>query len=415
MQSPSLDASYRVGTEEARARIARHIQPLGTESVSLANALGRVLRQKIVATHDLPPFDNSGMDGYAVQLSDLGQLPATLQVTQEITAGTRATDPLERGACAQIMTGAPIPPGTEAIVPVEWTDEVTQDRVLIKRCPARRAYIRTAGRDVRKGETVLPAGVGLTPPSVGMAAAAGYRRLEVSVRPQVSVMVTGDELHMDDSPLPPGMIHDANGPALLAQARHAGAQVTGRFVARDTWDSVRQAMHRALEADVLIVSGGVSVGTRDLVKEVLEDSGVDWDFWRVRQRPGGPLAFGTQDRTLVFGLPGNPVSASVCFEQYVRPALLGLLGCGQRQPRLIRARLAHALSKKPGLHQFVRGVATPDSKGILQVSTTGAQASNLFSSMNRANCLIHLAEALEDPPRGTQVPIEWLSWARFMG
>ncbi|MYH08229.1 MAG: molybdopterin molybdotransferase MoeA, partial [Rhodothermaceae bacterium] len=290
--------------------------------------------------------------------------------------------------------------------------EVEPGLVSINRCPKEGAYIRRAGQDVKEGTSVISGGTRITPPVVGMIAAAGYQEIKVGATPHVAVIVTGDELHLEaDGPLPPAKIRDANGPGLVAQILDAGGLVTGPLVARDNPDSLIQAIEASKGADVLVISGGVSVGTHDLVKDVLAKMGFRQSFWRVRQRPGGPMLFGKLGSQLVFGLPGNPVSAAVCFLQYVRPALFKLMGAAQVNPPFLCAQLEFPVKKPAGLYHFVRGRAVRQEDGRLLVQTTGPQASNLYSSLQHANCLIHLPEDCADPSGGEEVKITRLPWA----
>ena len=401
-----------ISPAEARKIVFTVAEPIVPERVRLSDALGRMVCEDVVTLDDLPPFDNSGMDGYAVRMMDLMDCPATLRVIEDIPAGTVPQGVFASGTCMRIMTGALVPTGTDAIVPVEWTHIQEPGYVTINRVPRLSAFIRRSGKDAKKGMVVVDKGTLLTPPAIGMIAAAGHQVVFASSVPCVAVITTGDELYTDPSPLPPGMIRDANGPALVAQVRHAGGRVLGPFLARDNRTHVRTVLSQVMEAaDVLIISGGVSVGEYDFVKDVLDEAGMTLHFWRVRQRPGGPLAFGTLSGRLVFGLPGNPVSSFVCFEQYVRPALRRLMGQEDVSPNLFEACLEEPVPKKTGLHHFVRGVASRAPDGQLRVRHTGPQASNLYSSVAAANCLIYLPEPLEDPQTGHPVQIEWLSWA----
>ncbi|MCY3613530.1 MAG: molybdopterin molybdotransferase MoeA [Bacteroidetes bacterium] len=402
----------RITVVEALRRIDAELRLLPTERVNLSTALGRVLRETIIARESIPPFDNSGMDGFVVRMEDLAAVPARLRLDGDIPAGKNPQSRIKPGGCIRIMTGAKVPPGTEAVVPVEWTTEIEPGLVSINRCPKEGAYIRRAGQDVKQGTSVISRGTQITPPVVGMIAAAGYREIKVSCTPHVAVIVTGDELHLEaEGPLPPAKIRDANGPGLVAQILDAGGLVTGPLVARDNPDSLIQALEASMGADVLVISGGVSVGTHDLVKDVLAKMGFRQSFWRVRQRPGGPMLFGRLGSQLVFGLPGNPVSAAVCFLQYVRPALLTLMGAAQPKPPFLCAQLEFPVKKPADLYHFVRGRAVRQEDGRLLVQTTGPQASNLYSSLQHANCLIHLPEDCADPSGGEEVKITRLPWA----
>ena len=402
----------RITVVEALRKINTELRLLPTERLPLSAALGRVLHERIIARESIPPFDNSGMDGFAVRMADITVVPARLRLDGDIPAGKNAQSGIKPGSCMRIMTGAKVPPGTEAVVPVEWTTEIEPGLVSINRFPKKGAYIRRAGQDVKEGTSVISKGTQITPPVVGMIAAAGYREIKVGCTPHVAVIVTGDELHLEaEGPLPPAKIRDANGPGLVAQILDAGGLVTGPLVARDNPDSLIQAIETGKGADVLVISGGVSVGTHDLVKDILAKMGFRQSFWRVRQRPGGPMLFGRLGSQLVFGLPGNPVSAAVCFLQYVRPALLTLMGAAQANPASLCAKLEFPVQKPAGLYHFVRGRAIRQEDGQLLVQTTGPQASNLYSSLQHANCLIHLPEDCADPTGGEEVKITRLPWA----
>ena len=377
------------------------------ERVPLADALGRTLAEPVVSRDTIPPFDNSAMDGFAVRAADF-EGEATLDVIGAVAAGEVPEVAVRPGTCVRIMTGAPMPEGADAVAPVEWAEE-RAGRVHIRRAPASGQYVRPAGQDVRPGDELVGAGAVVTPPVVGMAATLGYPTLAVRVPPRVAVVATGDELVPAGATPGPGQIRDANGPALAAQVVQAGGAVLGPLHARDDAAEARAVLARALAADVLVVSGGVSMGAYDVVRGVLEDLGVEWAFWRVRQRPGKPLAFGVVGERLVFGLPGNPVSSSVCFEQYVRPALAALLGRAE-VARRVPAVLAEDVAKAAGLHHFVRGTFASGGAGRLTARPTGAQGSNLYSSVVRADGLIHLPEAMEHPVEGTAVEVEWLPW-----
>lgn len=399
-----------ITVEAARALVLANAPRGPVETVPLREAGGRTLARPVVGREAIPPFDNAGMDGYAVRTADLTALPAELLIIEDLPAGTFPTRRVDAGTCARIMTGAPFPEGADAVVPVEATAAAAPGRVRILKEVSVGQHVRRAGQDVRPGEEVLAAGTVVTPAAVGLLATLGFARVPVFGRPSVAIVATGDEL-VDVGATPgPGQIRNANGPALAAQVEAAGGRVAALLQARDDRDATRAVLAAARAADVLVFSGGVSMGAYDVVREVLEAGGTRFLFWKVRQRPGKPLAFGVLDGRPVFGLPGNPVSASVCFEQYVRPALAQMLGRRAVLPRLVPAVLAAATPKKAGLHHFTRGIATVGEDGRLMVRDTGGQASNLYTSLAKANCLLHLPEALEDPPAGTRVEIEWLPW-----
>lgn len=400
-----------IAVDEARSIVLSHVHVLPADEIATTRSVRRTLRQQICSYDNIPPFTNSAMDGYAVRASDVQIVPVSLAVIEDIPAGAVPRKRIRPGVCARIMTGAPVPDGADAVVPVEWTSEAPQGYVLVNRAPRVGAHIRLAAEDVAAGDLVFEGGQVITPPMVGMMASLGVATVQVSRHPMVAVVATGDELVPVTEPLVAGKIRDSNGPALAAQVVSAGGSVLGPLHAGDDLESIRVAVRAAVAADVLLFSGGVSVGSYDYVKQVLDEMGIELLFWKVRQRPGKPLAFGQIDGRAVFGLPGNPVSSAICFEQYVRPALAKMLGRTTVTPALVSAVLAERTPKKAGLHYFTRGIASYDETGCLQVRDTGPQASNLYSSMVRANCLIHLDEGVEHLAAGTPVMIEWLAWS----
>ncbi len=399
-----------IPVEMARATILDAAEVQGTKRVGLTEALGCTLATEIVSKDAIPPFANSAMDGYAVRVEDFDHIPATLRMNGVIPAGVVPAASVEPGTCIKIMTGAPFPEGGNAVAPIEWVEKEENGQVTFGKAPSNGQHVRPAGQDVAVGEKVFGAGQVITPPVVGMLATLGYGKVEVRVPPVAAVIATGDELVDPEEALAPGKIRNSSGSALCAQVVNAGGCVMPPLLARDNRESIEQVIEKALEADFLIFAGGVSVGDYDLVKEVLDDYGMEIYFWKVQQRPGKPLAFGKLRGKPVFGLPGNPVSSAICFDQYVRPAIAKMLG----HKVLLRPRhpayLSHPTAKVKGLHFFARGIADYDDMGRLRVRDTGPQASNLYSSMVRANCLFHIPAGLEVAPAGTAVELEWLDW-----
>ncbi len=396
--------------EEARALVLEAMPGQPAARASVAEAVGKTLAEAVRSRENIPPFDNSAMDGYAVRAADLRELPATLRVIEDLPAGSFPKRTVTPGTCARIMTGAPFPPGADAVAPVEWTERGADETVLFRRAPTPGAHVRRAGEDVRVGEEVIPAGSVVTPPVVGMMASLGVVEAAVRVPPRVAVIATGDELVPPEETPGPGQIRNSNGPALAAQARSAGGDPMPPFLARDSRASIRGVIEEALAADVLVFSGGVSVGDYDFVKEVLDDMGMELLFWKVRQRPGKPLAFGMLRGKPVFGLPGNPVSSAMCFEQYVRPALAKMLGRAEVIRPRHRAVLSAPMRKATGLHYFARGFVAADEAGRLTVRPSGGQGSHVYSAVVRANGILHLPPEMENPGPGTLVEIEWLTW-----
>ena len=396
-----------ISVEEAREDVLRTCRVGPLESVSLLAAVGRVLREDAVADSDIPPFDNSAMDGFAVSLADFDEERAELSIAEDLPAGSWPSKTVGGGACARIMTGAPVPDGCDAVAPIEWCESVGEvgQTVVITNRPVKGQHIRKSGSDIRKGECALPAPAAITPLTVGLLASLGYGMVEVSRRPTVSVVATGDEL-VDPSQRPErGQIRNSNGPTLGALVASAGATLVGLYTARDDYFDTKRVLIEALKADVVVVSGGVSVGTYDLVKAALDEMGFSRRFWRVRQRPGKPLTFGTIGETLVFGLPGNPVSSAVCFRQYVRPAIRAMLGL-DAGPVHVKARLMEDIAKVPELHYFIPGRTVSDADGLLSVARSGAFGSHIFSSLAAADCIISIPEGPESVGSGSMVDVE---------
>ncbi|MCI0457862.1 MAG: molybdopterin molybdotransferase MoeA, partial [Gemmataceae bacterium] len=325
---------------DAQAIMLRQARPLFPERTSLSPAaLGLVLAEDVVSDLDMPPFDKALMDGYAVRSADLVE-GKELGVIEEVTAGSTPKLPVGAGQATRIMTGAPMPAGSDAVVPREWTATLATNRVRIDRPVRAGQNVMPLGREMRRGETVLTAGSVLRPQEFGILATVGRTAVQAYPAPRVAVLSTGDEVVEADQVPGPGQIRNGNGPMLLAQARRAGAVPSYLGIARDSVESLRPRIAEGLRADVLILSGGVSAGKLDLVPGVLAELGVQAHFHKVAMKPGKPVFFGTQDATLVFGLPGNPVSALVCFELFVRPALRRLSGHEDAGPRMVEAQLA---------------------------------------------------------------------------
>ena len=403
-----------IAVDTARSIIAEHVSVQPSTLVAIHEAMGRTLAADIVSADAIPPFPNSAMDGYAVRSEDFGALPTRLQLTEEIPAGAIPVHAVASGTCSKIMTGAPMPRGANAVAPIEWVAEGMDNanhEVVFNRAPEAGENVRKAGMDVERGERVMQRGRIVTPPVIGMLATLGFPRVEVYVPPRISIVATGDELIAPGEALTPGKIRNASGEALRAQVQDAGAEALPPLLARDNRKSIHDTIERAMEADALVFAGGVSVGDYDLVKQVLDERGMELLFWKVKQRPGKPFAFGMLQGKPVFGLPGNPVSSAMCFDQFVRPALALMLGRRDTLRPRYRAVLTRSTPKVKGLHFFARGIAHMNGQAQLEVEDTGPQGSNLYSSVVKANCIIHLEEAVEAAPAGTIVDIEWLPWS----
>jgi molybdopterin molybdotransferase len=374
-----------LSVEEALARVLAVIPVLGAESVELIAAHGRVLAEPVVSGRDLPPWDNSSMDGYALRAADTAgasaERPVRLRLTGEVAAGAVAERPVGPGEAYRILTGAPMPPGADTVVPQE---EIRHEEgaVLVSRPAPPANYLRLRGEDIRTGETVLVPGAVLTPAALGVLAALGRALVRVHQRPRVAILSTGDELVDLATPPGPGQIPNSNTYTLAAQVREAGGIPVNLGIARDSREDLEAHFRAGLGADMLVSTAGVSVGDRDFVREVMEKLGADLDFWKVNMRPGKPLTFGRP----FFGLPGNPVSSMVTFELFVRPAMRRLAG----DPRLFRPRVTArmgAVLDNPGPRWGYLRVQLAEEPGGLVARATGEQGSGILTSMLRADAL----------------------------
>jgi molybdopterin molybdotransferase len=383
---------------DALADILAHFAPLPAETVRLEDAYDRVLAEDVVSAESLPPFANSSMDGFAVRAADVGQVPARLRVTMDIPAGSFPEHPLEPGEAARIMTGAPVPDGADAIVPVEDTDAdfrspALPDTIQVRRAPSRGAYIRPIGEDVRAGAMILARGTVLGPAEVGMLASVGRATVNVTATPRAVVLSSGDELLGPDEPLAPGKIRDANTYTLTGMLRALGVEVLHVPRIRDTLPDALMRIEQALakRPHLLVSSGGVSVGAFDVMRQAIESLG-GLEFWKVNLRPGKPLAFGHVRGVPFFGLPGNPVSAMVTCDVFVRPAVLALSGREIRSDT-VRARVGHAM-QSDGRQTYTRVTLERRDDGDLVAHETGTQSSGALSSMIRADGLLIIPEGI---------------------
>jgi molybdopterin molybdotransferase len=370
--------------EEARSIILANVAPLGSERVELLAAVGRVLSEDLVAPWDMPFYDNSAMDGFAVRSADC-RPGVSLRITGYIPAGGVAAPAVDPGCAVRIMTGAPVPPGCDAVVPVEETEE-RGDAVRIGEAVEPGQHIRCHGEDVRRGETILAPGAVVHPPEVSMLASFGMAFVPVYRKARVAVLSTGDELIELGEPPAAGKIINSNALSLAAAIREIGAEAVLLGIARDDMESHLEKMSEGLTADVLITSAGVSAGDRDLVRDGLAELDVEQLFWGVEIKPGKPLAFGVKDGKPVFSLPGNPVSAMVTFEEFVRPALLRMMGHRRVIKRFVRAVLREEVRKKPGRLHFLR-VRIDVEDGKYRATSAGDQNTGILKTMVRADGL----------------------------
>ena len=378
-----------ISIEEARSRVLAEASPLPAETVPLLDTLGSVLAEDIVASHDVPPFDNSGMDGYAVRAADITgasrATPSRLVISETIAAGYVATSAVAPGQAARIMTGAPVPEGADTVVQSEITSE-DEDHVYIYEQVKAGKNIRRAGEDVATGDRVLTAGTLLGPAEIGLLASLGHPTVSVHRRPRVAIISTGSELVEVDQPLGPGQIRNSNSYSLRALCQQMGVEATSFGIVPDDYEATRAAIEMGLEYDVVLTSGGVSVGKFDFVKDVQAELGVERRLWGIAMKPGKPLAFGVRGKTLAFGLPGNPVSAMVSFELFVKPALLRLMGHGKTTRSLYQAVIEEDIANSDGRTYVVRVRAWREGV-VWHLSSTGAQGSGILRSMVGANGL----------------------------
>ncbi|MQG76529.1 MAG: molybdopterin molybdotransferase MoeA [SAR202 cluster bacterium] len=413
-----------LSVEDALERILGYVSPLEAEERSLLEALGQTLAEDVTSPLDLPPMDNSAMDGFAVRFADTVGASATnpveLPVIGYIAAGSLPDRDLQPGTAIRIMTGAPIPPGTDAVVPFEDTDEVQRkasgavlDRIAIMQEVTNGTNLRPAGEDLRKGDTVLHSGATLRSAEIGVLASVGRDRARVLRRPVVAVLSTGDELMLPGEAPGGGKIYDSNSFGVAAAIQRYGGIPKMLGIARDNLEDTNRKLEEGLSADLLITSAGVSKGDYDFVKDVLMQRG-EIAFWSVRMRPARPLAFGALhapdgSRVPHIGLPGNPVSALVAFEQFCRPAILKMLGQTNFAKPTVQATLREAIHNFDGRRVYARAIVTKED-GRYYATLTGPQGSNILTSMARANGLAICPENLTEMPAGATAEVQMLDW-----
>jgi molybdopterin molybdotransferase len=386
--------------EEAQRLILERVRPLEPERVRLEDAVGRVLAEDALAVVDLPPFPSSAMDGFALRASDT---PGVLPVQVRIAAGRPAPRALRAGEAMGIATGGVVPDGADAVIPVEYVVEHDND-VEIREVVSPGANVRPRGGDLLAGDTVVERGVVLGAAQLGALAAAGVAEVACAARPRAAVVTTGTELRPAGEPLGPGEVYEANGLILVTQLRSAGALSERLAVVADDEDAHREALARGLEFDVLVTSGGVSVGPHDLVRRVEAELGIEEVFWRVAVKPGKPVSFGVRGKTLVFGLPGNPVSSLVGFELFVRPALLALQGHGDPLPRFVPGRLAAAARQNDARDQLLRARMRTDSDdGAVLLEPLAGQESHMIARAAGADALVLLPRGEGELAAGSPV------------
>ena len=390
------DVAELVAVEEALARVLERVRRLPGEPVPLAEAAGRFLAEDARAAIDLPRFPSSAMDGFALRAADT---PGTLPVVARVAAGRPAPRPLAEGEAMGIATGGVVPEGADAVVPIELVSE-RDGAVVVPDPVAGSANIRPLGGDVRAGERLLPAGLALSPSRIAALAAAGVSQPVCAVRPRVAVVVTGTELRPPGEPLAEGEIYESNGLMLAALFRSLGATVAPIETVSDDPAAHRAALARGLETDVLVTSGGVSVGPHDLVRGTLGELGVEEVFWRVAMRPGKPISFSVRGDTIVFGLPGNPVSSLVGALLFVAPALRALQGASDPAPQYAWGTLGAAAGRNPDRDDFQRARIEQSEVGVVLVPIEG-QDSHMIVRAAAADALVHIPRGEGPLPAGT--------------
>lgn len=424
-----------ISAAEAVARILASFAPLGgEEQLPALHALGRVLAEDVPAVMDVPPFDNSAMDGYAVRGEDVAaatqERPVSVRVIGEVAAGLTVTRPIAPGEAYRILTGAPLPPGADTVVPYELTDgkgfggwsgeegaelAAAETSVRVFRGVQPADNVRYAGEDQRRGDLVLRAGCVIRPAEVGVLATLGRTHVLVKSKPRVAVLSTGDEIVPVDHALRPGQIRDANGHSLAALVARYGGEALPIGIARDEPDALRTLLREAhaLHADLLLTSGGVSMGDRDVVKLVLSQNG-NVAFWGVDIRPGRPFTFGRYEGMPVMALPGNPVSSMVTFELFVRPALLRMAGHTRLEIPALAAIALEEIHNRSGRETFLRGIVEPytsdGGEPAWTVRLTGDQGSGVLTSMCKANALVRLPKGKAHVTAGERVHVLMLDW-----
>ena len=391
---------------QARQRILQRIAPLQPEDVPISQARGRVLAEEVRSERDVPPFANSAMDGYAVRAADVRSAspsePVRLEVLGEVRAGAAPPTAVRSQTALRIMTGAMLPEGADAIVRVEDTSE-RNGSVEVRTAVERGTSVRAAGSDLRRGDVVATAGRSVTPGLIGVLASAGRVSVRCIRQPRVLVLSTGDELREPGESLGPGQITNTNRYTLGAAVEEAGGQVIDAGVAKDEREDLVARLGSAENADLLVTTGGVSMGAYDLVRNLLEERQAV-DFWQVALRPGKPLILGAVGGVPLIGLPGNPVSTLVGFELFVRPALLKMQGRTDLERPRLRAVTEDSLRNPPHLEQYFRGIARRDGERVT-VRLTGDQGSHVLRSMADANCLIVVPQGINEVPAGGEVEI----------
>lgn len=406
-----------ISIEQALEKILSYVNILDEEEKPILDCLGQVLAEDIYSDVDVPPLDNTAMDGYAVRSEDISkasrQSPRFLRVIGTVPAGSSSRRKVGPGTAIRIMTGAPIPENADTVVPFECTDEDKRKESLSEigiLCEAKPGWnIRRAGESVAKGALVLSKGTVMRPSEIGVLASLGRTKARVIRRPVIAILATGDELVEIGQPLPPGKIYDSNTYSVAALVKRYGGIPKILGIALDTEDSMVAKLRKGLEADMLITSGGVSVGDYDVVKDVLAKHG-EITFWTVRMKPGKPLAFGTIKGKPHLGLPGNPVSGMITFELFVRPAIFKMMGKKNRAKPMVEAVIEEAVQNKDGRRIFARAIVEKRGEQYF-ARLTGPQGSGILISMTMANGLVIVPEDKKEVKAGDKVQVMMLDWS----
>ena len=393
---------------EARARILANVKPLPAEPVKLADALGRVLAVTVKASRDQPPFASSAMDGYAVRAADVITVPMTLRVIGTSAAGHAFTGKIGPGDAARIFTGAPLPGGADSVVIQENTESKAPSSATVLETVRPGQNVRGPGLDFGKGDVLLPAGICLNARDIGLAAAANRSILQARREPLIALFATGDELVEPGNKPGEDQIVSSNSSALMMMAQHFGADVINLGIVRDSLAATMRAIAKAREADILVTSGGASVGDHDFVQEALKRSGVKIDFWKIAMRPGKPFMYGRRGRQHVMGLPGNPVSALVCARLFLKPLLDTFLGLPDDPP--MEARLATPMKANDGREDYVRATLAVAPDGARTVTPFAKQDSSMQRTFRAAHCLIIREPYAPGAPAGVMTPILMLDF-----
>jgi molybdopterin molybdotransferase len=402
-----------ISVTEALDRIEQRVLAVhACERLPIRECLGRVNNEAVKSPHNVPPLPNSAMDGFAVAIGSLQKDAVTeLEEVGSAYAGNPFAGSCASGQCVRIMTGALIPEGADAVIMQEQAEVGDNGKIRVDANHRVGENIRQAGEDVKQDETVIEAGVRLSPADLGVLASLGIGQLQVKRKPVVAFFSTGDELVPVGEPLEPGKIYDSNRYSLHGMLSRLSVDIIDLGVVRDDLDSMREVLTRAsTQADLIISTGGVSVGEADFIKPALEELGTT-EFWKIAIKPGRPLTFGQIGASIFMGLPGNPVAVMVTFSQFVLPAIEVLSGAHMRRPSLFRAQAMEAMRKKPGRTEFQRGIASLDENNRWQVVKTGKQGSGILTSMSRANCFIVLPDDNAGVESGDEVSIQLFDWS----